>query len=85
MSKTYPGAIFAFIQALVGFNPDLPRSKLGLDPSLPDWLSSLDVTDLPIGEWKTNMYIRREEGGTTRFRLEPNDLLPIDVASGALA
>ena len=44
------GSIFAFMQAIIGFQPDAPNDMLYLDPSLPDWLPDLTLTDLRVGK-----------------------------------
>ena len=44
------GSIFAFMQAIIGFQPDAPNDMLYLDPSLPDWLTDLTLTDLRVGK-----------------------------------
>ena len=44
------GSIFAFMQAILGFQPDPPNDMLYLAPSLPDWLHDLTLTDLRVGK-----------------------------------
>src|SRR6185436_187543 len=44
------GSIFAFMQAIIGYQPDAPNDMLYLDPALPDWLPDLKFTDLRVGK-----------------------------------
>ena len=44
------GSIFAFMQAIIGYQPDAPNDMLYLDPALPDWLPDLTLTDLRVGK-----------------------------------
>jgi glycogen debranching enzyme len=44
------GSIFAFMQAIIGYQPDAPNDMLYLDPALPDWLPDLTFTDLRVGK-----------------------------------
>ena len=62
------GTIFALIQALIGFQPDAPRHRLGLDPTLPDWLAELEIRNLSLGADRIDLRFWRA-GGTTRFEV----------------
>jgi glycogen debranching enzyme len=44
------GSAFAFLQALLGFQPDAPHDRLYLDPMLPAWLPDLTLIDLKVGK-----------------------------------
>jgi glycogen debranching enzyme len=54
------GSVFAFIQAILGFQPDAPNAMLYLDPSLPDWLAELTVRDLRVGSQRFDLKFWRE-------------------------
>ncbi len=43
------GAAFAFLQAILGLEPDAPNGVLRLDPALPAWLPDLTLHDLQLG------------------------------------
>jgi glycogen debranching enzyme len=60
------GALVALLQALIGFQPDAPRRRLQLDPSLPDWLPQLEIRGLRIGGRHIDLYFWRD-GEETRF------------------
>jgi glycogen debranching enzyme len=44
------GSAFAFLQAILGFQPDAPHDRLYLDPALPTWLPDLTLIDLKVGK-----------------------------------
>jgi glycogen debranching enzyme len=43
------GSALAFLQALIGFQPDAPNDTLYLDPALPAWLPDLTLENLRVG------------------------------------
>ena len=66
------GSAFMLTQALLGFLPDAPRSKLYVDPSLPEWLPDLTVQDLRVGKHKLDIRFWRE-GEQTAFEVISGD------------
>ncbi|MBV8525992.1 MAG: amylo-alpha-1,6-glucosidase [Acetobacteraceae bacterium] len=66
------GSAFMLTQALLGFLPDAPRSKLYVDPSLPTWLPDLIVHDLRVGKHKLDIRFWRE-GEQTSFEVITGD------------
>jgi glycogen debranching enzyme len=58
------GSVFMLMQAMLGFLPDAPRSKLYLDPSLPAWLPDLTVRDLRIGKHMLEIRFTRNDERT---------------------
>jgi glycogen debranching enzyme len=62
------GSVFSLLQALLGFDPDAPNGKLYIDPTLPDWLPDLELTDLRLGKHVFDMRFRRD-GAETRFEV----------------
>ncbi len=65
------GAIFAIVQALIGYAPDAPAHRLRLDPVLPDWLPRLDLHELHIGNYCIDLRIWRD-GEATCFEAQGN-------------
>src|SRR5262249_31654821 len=61
-------SVFMLTQALLGFQPDAPRNKLYVDPSLPYWLPDLTVRDLRIGKHKLDIRFWTE-GDATAFEV----------------
>jgi glycogen debranching enzyme len=66
------GAIYAFVQAMIGFLPNIPRGILELDPSLPDWLPELKIENLRLGDRKVDLRFWRE-GEQTLFKVVRGD------------
>ncbi len=62
------GSVFAFLQMILGFQPDAPNKKLYIDPMLPEWLPDLEVSDLRIGEEKFDLRFWRD-GEQTRWEV----------------
>ncbi|MGO9006649.1 MAG: amylo-alpha-1,6-glucosidase [Beijerinckiaceae bacterium] len=59
------GSVFAFLNTILGFQPDAPRDRLYIDPRLPAWLPDLTVMDLQIGKRKFDLRFWRD-GDQTR-------------------
>ncbi len=66
------GSIFFFVQALIGFQPDLPRQTLRLAPLLPEWLPELTIKDLRLGDRRIDLRFWREKD-ITRFEVAKGD------------
>jgi hypothetical protein len=87
ISESRPaGATFAFLQAILGLQPDAPRDRLFLDPSLPDWFPDLVVQDLRVGKRKYDLRFWRD-GATSRWEVIQGDASRVthrDIATGPL-
>lgn len=66
------GSTFAFLQAILGFQPDAPHRKLYIDPVLPEWLADLTLTNLQIGGETLDMRFWRD-GESTRWEVSKGD------------
>jgi glycogen debranching enzyme len=66
------GSAFMLTQAILGFLPDAPRSKLYIDPALPYWLPDITVRDLRLGKHKLDIRFWRE-GEATAFEVIKGD------------
>jgi glycogen debranching enzyme len=66
------GSVFFLLQALIGFDPDAPHGRLFIDPVLPDWLPSLRVRDLRLGQQHFDLHFWRD-GEQTRFAVVKGD------------
>src|SRR5207248_11068622 len=62
-------AIFCFIQSLLQLYPYAPLKTLFLDPHLPDWLPSLTVRDLQVGDARISFHFERHNDGSTGYRI----------------
>lgn len=56
------GSVFMFLRAICGIHADVPRNELSLNPTLPDWLPQLTLTNFKVGEHR--MAIRFSGNGT---------------------
>ncbi len=60
------GAPFLLLSSVLGFEPESERQRLTLhDPSLPEWMHSLDLSDLRLGEQRLHLRFERSERGTS--------------------
>ncbi len=66
------GSVFSLVQAMLGFQPDAPNGRLLIDPALPDWLPSLVLRDLRVGQDVFDLRLVRE-GVTTAFTVLRGD------------
>ncbi|MBI4301509.1 MAG: amylo-alpha-1,6-glucosidase [Chloroflexi bacterium] len=64
------GSIFHLMQAILGLNADAPKGILHVAPTLPDWLSEVELTDLRVGDSVLCLHFWREAG---RSRWEIRD------------
>jgi glycogen debranching enzyme len=54
------GSIFSLLQAMLGFQPDAPHSRLYVDPALPKWMPELAVHDLRVGSLTLDIRFSRK-------------------------
>lgn len=59
------GSMFSLLQAIVGFQPDAPNGVLYIDPTLPDWMPSLTITDLKLGSQKFDIRLELKDDKTS--------------------
>jgi glycogen debranching enzyme len=62
-------ALFVIVQALLGLYPYAPLRTLLLDPHLPEWLPSLTLRGLRVGEASVDLEFTRTERGRTDYRV----------------
>jgi glycogen debranching enzyme len=69
------GAPFLLLSALLGFQPDAEHSRLTLDrPTLPDWLKTIELSDMRLGENKLHLRLVRSGNTTEVHYLEENEV-----------
>jgi glycogen debranching enzyme len=66
------GSAFAFLQAVLGFQPDAPHDRLYIDPALPAWLPDLTVMDLQVGKRNFDLRFWRD-GERTHWEVLKGD------------
>ncbi|MGA7323994.1 MAG: amylo-alpha-1,6-glucosidase [Rhodomicrobium sp.] len=76
------GSVFMFMRALLGIEPDAPRNRLELNPTLPDRLPEVTLQNLRVGDHR--LTIRFSGRGTSsRFEvLEGADGITINGKAG---
>ncbi len=62
------GTPFVLLQAMLGLELDALRTKLYLDPALPDWLPEVKLIDLSLGQLRFDIRFWRE-GQETVFKV----------------
>ncbi|HXE10978.1 MAG TPA: glycogen debranching N-terminal domain-containing protein [Bryobacteraceae bacterium] len=63
-------APFVVLQALLGIFPYAPLKTLLLDPSLPEWLPSVTLSNLHIGDAIVDLRFERGHDGRTDYQVE---------------
>jgi len=56
------GSIFFFIQMMLGLEADAPNGRLLVNPTLPDWLSSIELSGLRVGKTSLDLRFWRDDG-----------------------
>ncbi|HXX37105.1 MAG TPA: amylo-alpha-1,6-glucosidase, partial [bacterium] len=62
------GSAFLLLQAILGLRADSPQERLYLAPTLPPWLTSVDVEQLQVGRARVSFRCWRE-GQVSRFEI----------------
>ena len=66
------GSCFSLLRAMIGFQPNAAAGKLYIDPALPDWMPTLDLTGLRIDKLNFDMRLWRE-GEKTLWEVTKGD------------
>ena len=62
------GSIFFFIRTILGLEADAPKRQLRVQPSLPEWLPDIALTNLVVGDAKVALRFWLE-GEQTRWEV----------------
>ena len=62
------GSVFSLLQAILGLEVDAPGGKLFIDPTLPEWLPDVTLSDLRMGNQLFDIRFIRE-GEQTRHEV----------------
>jgi glycogen debranching enzyme len=76
------GSVFQLVQAMLGLDADVPNGRLWVNPTLPDWVPSLELTGLKVARTELHLRFWREHEAT-RFSVESRAGDGIDVVLGA--
>jgi len=58
------GCVVQMVRILLGVEPDLPAGRVYLDPALPPWCPSFELSNLRLGAHKLRLSVQRREDGT---------------------
>jgi glycogen debranching enzyme len=58
------GCVLQMVRVLLGIEPDLPAGRVYVDPALPPWCPTFELSKLRMGEHEMRLSVRREEDGT---------------------
>ncbi len=61
-------SLFLLLQTMLGLRPDAPRSRLWVNPALPDWLDEVTLSRLKVGNDELTLRFWRH-GEATRWEL----------------
>ncbi len=76
------GSVFAFVQMMLGLQPDAPHDMLYVDPMLPPWLPDLTAINLKVGNHGFDPHFWRD-GDATRWEVLKGDRHAIAARSCA--
>jgi glycogen debranching enzyme len=62
------GSIFLLIRTILGLQANAPQKRLRVQPSLPEWLPDLELTNLGVGDATVGLHFWRE-GEQTRWKV----------------
>jgi len=54
---------------MLGLRADVPRKTLFVDPTLPRWLSDIELPNLKVGETRLHLRFRRLPDGTSEHEV----------------
>ncbi|HLI28859.1 MAG TPA: amylo-alpha-1,6-glucosidase, partial [Chloroflexota bacterium] len=78
------GSVFLLLRALLGLRADAPNGRLYVDPTLPDWLPDLEVTNLEVGATRLDLRAWRV-GADTRWEVTRQEGATIEVVQTPMA
>jgi glycogen debranching enzyme len=67
------GSIFHAVRILLGLNPDVPGGRIYLEPSLPPWCPSLELSNVRIGAHRLTIRAWRRADGSSEARVSGHD------------
>jgi glycogen debranching enzyme len=62
-------AVFCLIQALLGIYPYAPLNLLFVDPHMPEWLPTITIDGLRVGEATVSLRFFRESNGSSSYEI----------------
>jgi glycogen debranching enzyme len=78
------GSVFLLLRVLLGLRADAPNGRLYVDPTLPDWLPDLEVTNLEVGGARLALRAWRV-GAATRWEVARQEGVAIAVIQAPMS
>jgi hypothetical protein len=57
--------VLQVVRVLLGLEPDLPAGRVYVDPALPPWCPTFELSKLRLGDLELRLSVRRREDGTS--------------------
>jgi len=64
------GCVPQMVRVLLGLEPDVPAGRLYIDPALPHWCPSFELSKLRLGEHEVRLSVLRKQDGTCSVDVE---------------
>jgi len=71
------GCVVQMVRILLGVEPDLPAGRVYIDPALPPWCPTFELSGLRLGSHELRLSVRRGEDGTCSVDAEATPGLEI--------
>jgi glycogen debranching enzyme len=71
------GCVLQMVRVLLGIEPDLPAGKVYIDPALPPWCPTFELSGLRMGAHELRLSVKRLEDGSSTFEAEVTNGLEI--------
>jgi hypothetical protein len=65
------------VRVLLGVEPDLPAGRVYVDPALPPWCPTFELSKLRMGDHELRLSVRRMDDGTCSVDAEATSGLEI--------
>jgi glycogen debranching enzyme len=63
------GAVFHFVQAILGLRADAPHQTLYVDPTLPPWLPECELVNVEVGRTHLHLRFMRNKDGSSAYEV----------------
>ncbi|HEY8803194.1 MAG TPA: amylo-alpha-1,6-glucosidase, partial [Candidatus Dormibacteraeota bacterium] len=71
------GCVPQMVRVLLGLEPDVPAGRLYIDPALPHWCPSFELSKLRLGEHEVRLSVQRRQDGTCSVDVEAPSSLEV--------
>ncbi|MHB8612739.1 MAG: amylo-alpha-1,6-glucosidase [Candidatus Dormibacteraceae bacterium] len=71
------GCVLQMVRVLLGVEPDVPAGRFYVDPALPPWCPSFELSGLRLGPYEVRLSVQRREDGTCVVDAEATNGLEI--------